>query len=74
MLTVPKYFSANEVHETLLDKLGFRDVPGRNRLRKESDDEFIARQSGYIKFYAAIVEVMLCTYSSAPCDGRLVVG
>ena len=58
ILTVPKYYSAEIVHENLLESLGFRDIPGMH-MRKETADEFIARQSGYIRFYAAIIEVML---------------
>ena len=56
VLTVPKYYSSEIVHETLLESLGFRDIPGMH-MRKETEDEFIARQSGYIRFYAAIIEV-----------------
>jgi len=40
-----------------LDKLGFRDVSGIEQDRKETNDEFINRQSGYVKFYAALIEV-----------------
>ena len=57
VLTVPKYYSAPRTHDTLLEKLGFRDVLAVDHMRKETPDEFIARQSGYVKFYAAIVEV-----------------
>lgn len=57
VLTVPKYYSSEDVHDTLLEKLGFRDIAGTQLPRKESHDEFIARQSGYVKFYAAIIEV-----------------
>jgi len=57
VLTVPKFYSSAEPNDLLLDKLGFRDIAEEARLRKETEDEFIARQSGYVMFYAAIIEV-----------------
>lgn len=57
VLTVPKFYSSVSDRDTLLDKLGFKDLPEEDMNGKESEDTFIERQSGYVKFYAAIVEV-----------------
>eukprot|EP00210_Caulerpa_lentillifera_P000741 g718.t1 len=59
VLTVPKYYSTTNrsLRGTLLDKLGFRDISGPEEDRKETNDEFINRQSGYVKFYAAFIEL-----------------
>lgn len=59
-MTVPKYYTIKNLRMTSewRNLLLYKKVEEGTSVRLETDDEFMARQSGYIMMYAGMTQVI----------------